>query len=121
MTTPTAYTSRMVSTAQVQASALIEDASGSEAADLLSWFLPDLLERPAVGTSCCATTAEALIASELSLVPGIVDLAIDASTGWISIRIDPTATTATDVADALSDVGYGPDRSVRPGDVTPRR
>ncbi len=112
----------MVTAAPKGAQTLLEVASGSHSADrLLSWFLPAMLERPAVGTSCCATTAEALIASELSLIPGIVHLAIDASTGWISIRIDPTATTENDVAEALSDVGYGPDRSARPDDVTARR
>ncbi|MSQ42592.1 MAG: heavy-metal-associated domain-containing protein [Chloroflexi bacterium] len=100
---------------------LLRDVPGSNPADVVSWFLPGLLERPAVGTSCCATTAEALIASELSLVPGIVDIAIDTTTGWISVRIDPEATTATDVADALSDVGYGPDRSVLPDDVAASR
>ncbi|MCX5986882.1 MAG: hypothetical protein NTX54_10345 [Chloroflexi bacterium] len=113
----TAYTSPMVSTAPSGASAFLEDAPGSQSAETVSWFLPGLLERPAVGTSCCATTAEALIASELSLVPGIVDLAIDTTTGWISVQIDPKATTPTDVAEALSEVGYGPDRSVLPGDV----
>lgn len=106
----------MVSTAPLGAGTFLAASPGSHSAELVSWFLPGLLERPAVGTSCCATTAEALIASELSLIPGIVNIAIDTATGWISVQIDPKATTPTDVADALRDVGYGPDRSVLPGD-----
>jgi hypothetical protein len=72
------------------------------------WHLPGLLERPAVGTSCCATTAVAIVVQELSLQPGIEDVAIDDATGDVCIVFRPQAVDEATLADALDEVGYPP-------------
>ena len=77
----------------------------------LSWHVPGLIERPAVGTSCCATTAEALVSSELFLLSGVLDLSVDVVRGQLEVVTDPSRIDATAVSDALSDIGYPPDRS----------
>ena len=64
-------------------------ATPNHSAVTLSWHIPALIERPAVGTSCCATTAEALLSSELFLLPGVLDLAVDAARGRLDIVTDP--------------------------------
>ena len=76
----------------------------------LSWHVPGLIERPAVGTSCCATTAEALLSSELFLLPGVLDLSVDVVHGQLDVITDPSRIDATAVADALNDIGYPPAR-----------
>jgi hypothetical protein len=75
----------------------------------LSWFVPGLLDRPAVGTSCCATTAEALLSSELFLLPGVLDLTVDVGLAQIVVVTDPARIDATAVFTALVDIGYPPE------------
>jgi copper chaperone CopZ len=74
-----------------------------------SWHVPSLIERPAVGTSCCATTAEALLSSELFLLPGVLDLSVDVMSGRIEVVTDPSQVDAATLASALDDIGYPPD------------
>lgn len=76
----------------------------------LSWHVPGLIERPAVGTSCCATTAEALLSSELFLLPGVLDLSVDIERGHIRVETDPSRIDAESVADALTEIGYPPEQ-----------
>ena len=68
--------------------------------------VPGLVERPAVGTSCCVTSAEALIAQELWMLPGIADTGIDPRTGRVTVSYDPTRVTADEIRAALAEVGY---------------
>lgn len=79
----------------------------------LSWFVPGLLDRPAVGTSCCATTAEALLSSELFMLPGVIDLTVNVDLGRIDVVTDPARIDAGTVIDALDDIGYPPEIGAR--------
>jgi hypothetical protein len=69
-----------------------------------------MLERPAVGTTCCVTTAEAIIAQELSLFPGVVDLSVDAAGGEVVVSFAPDQVSEDELAAALDEVGYPPAR-----------
>lgn len=68
--------------------------------------VPGLIERPAVGTSCCVTSAEALIAQELWMLPGVDDAAIDTRTGLVRVTYDPAVVSPEAIAEALGEVGY---------------
>ena len=83
--------------------------AGQAASDAIRvrWSVPDLIERPAVGTSCCASTAEAIIAQELSLLPGILDLAIDPPAGLLELAYDPSQVSERAIREALEEIGYG--------------
>jgi copper chaperone CopZ len=65
-----------------------------------------MVDRPAVGTSCCVTSAEALVAQELWMLPGIVDAQIDAHSGSLDVDFDPAVVSLAQILDALADVGY---------------
>ena len=68
--------------------------------------VPGLVERPAVGTTCCAATAEAIIAQELTMLPGIEDLAVDVDGATVSITYNPRAVSQAEIESALEEVGY---------------
>ena len=68
--------------------------------------VPGLVERPAVGTTCCAATAEAIIAQELTMLPGIEDLAVDVDGATVSITYNPQSVSQADIENALEEVGY---------------
>jgi copper chaperone CopZ len=72
----------------------------------LTLEIPGLVERPAVGTSCCVTSAEALIAQELWMLPGIADTSIDPYAGRVTVSFDPRRVTADEIRSALAEVGY---------------
>ena len=74
----------------------------------LIFDVPGLLERPAVGTSCCVTSAEALIAQELFMLPGVEDAEIDPRAGRVVVRLDPRQVSAAEVSAALAEIGYPP-------------
>lgn len=65
-----------------------------------------MIERPAVGTSCCVTSAEALIAQELWMLPGVRDAEIDPRRGWVDLAYEPETVSVGEILAALSDVGY---------------
>jgi hypothetical protein len=65
-----------------------------------------MVDRPAVGTSCCVTSAEALVAQELWMLPGILDARIDARTGTLEVDFDPDRLSLEQIAEALADIGY---------------
>jgi copper chaperone CopZ len=71
--------------------------------------VPGLIERPAVGTSCCASTAEAIIAQELSMLPGVEDVAIDCATGSVEVTYQPALVDAAAISASLADIGYPPE------------
>ena len=77
--------------------------------------VPGLVERPAVGTSCCVTSAEALIAQELWMLPGVADTAIDPWAGRVTVSFDPDRVTPDDIRTALAEVGYPPASPIREG------
>ena len=68
--------------------------------------VPGLYERPAVGTSCCVTSAEALIAQELWMLPGVLDAEIDAQGGRVRVDFDPALVSSDAISEALSEIGY---------------
>ena len=68
--------------------------------------VPGVVDRPAVGTSCCVTSAEALVAQELWMLPGIGDAQIDARSGTLEVDYDPHKVSLEQIADALADLGY---------------
>lgn len=74
----------------------------------LHFQVPGLVDRPAVGTSCCVTSAEALIAQELFMLPGVEDAEIDPYSGQVSVRVDPSRVSPAEVERALAEIGYPP-------------
>jgi copper chaperone CopZ len=66
------------------------------------------VERPAVGTSCCASTAEAIVAQEMAMLSGVKDVAIDSTAGIVEISYDPSSVSLADIAAALEEIGYPP-------------
>lgn len=68
--------------------------------------VPGLYERPAVGTSCCVTSAEALIAQELWMLPGVHDAEIDTRQGLVRVEFDPVVVSDGAILEALSEIGY---------------
>ena len=68
--------------------------------------VPGLIERPAVGTTCCASTAEAIIAMELTMLPGIEDVTVDVDGAKVDVTYDPRAVSADEIGAALEEVGY---------------
>jgi hypothetical protein len=76
--------------------------------ETLVFNIPGLIERPAVGTSCCVTSAEALIAQELWMLPGVLDTEIDAWGGIVTIAYDADLVAPDEITLALTDIGYPP-------------
>ena len=72
------------------------------------WQVPGLVERPAVGTSCCASTAEAIVAQELAMLPGVEDATIDCAAGTVEISYQPANVSEAEIASALEEIGYPP-------------
>lgn len=68
--------------------------------------VPGLIERPAVGTTCCASTAEAIIAQELTMLPGIADVAIDLAAAKVAVTYEPAAVDLAAITTALEEIGY---------------
>ena len=68
--------------------------------------VPGLIERPAVGTTCCASTAEAIIAQELTMLPGIADIAIDLAAAKVAVTYEPAAVDLPTITAALEEIGY---------------
>ncbi|MGH2354229.1 MAG: heavy-metal-associated domain-containing protein, partial [Chloroflexota bacterium] len=78
------------------------------AVQAVRWLVPGLIERPAVGTSCCASTAEALVAQELSMLPGVRDVAIDGAAAVVAITFQPDTVDEATLVAALGEIGYPP-------------
>jgi len=74
----------------------------------ICWRVPELAERPAVGTSCCASTAEAIVAQELSMLPGVDDVLIDCAAGTVEVRYVAALVTPDEIASSLAEIGYPP-------------
>jgi copper chaperone CopZ len=70
--------------------------------------VPAMVDQPAVGTSCCVTSAEALVAQELWMLPGVADAEIDPLTGSVVVDYDPAALQPDEIAAALREIGYPP-------------
>lgn len=68
--------------------------------------VPGLIDRPAVGSSCCVTSAEALIAQELWMLPGIQDATIDPRGGRVHLTYESGTVSVGEILAALSEVGY---------------
>jgi copper chaperone CopZ len=68
--------------------------------------VPGLIERPAVGTTCCAATAEAIIAQELTMLPGIEDVTVDLDGAKVCVTFNPAAVSQGEIETALEEVGY---------------
>lgn len=81
-------------------------AADQNATKTIHLSVPGLIERPAVGTSCCASTAEAIVAQELVMLPGIEDITIDCDAGAVTVTFRPADLDEPTLAAALEDVGY---------------
>jgi hypothetical protein len=68
--------------------------------------VPGLIDRPAIGTSCCVTTADAMLAQELWMTPGVEDVRIDGPNGLIELRYDPQLISPDQITTGLAEVGY---------------
>ena len=76
--------------------------------------VPALRERPVLGTSCCATSAEVAIVQEFWLVGGVEDCAVDVDGALVWARYDPARVTAEALATALGEIGYPPSAEATP-------
>ncbi|MFN8523690.1 MAG: cation transporter [Chloroflexota bacterium] len=68
--------------------------------------IPGIVDRPAVGTSCCVTSAVALVAQELWMLPGVLDAEIDERTGRVRVERDPSVLDTERLVEALAEIGY---------------
>jgi copper chaperone CopZ len=68
--------------------------------------VPGLVERPAVGTSCCASTAEAIVAQELSMLLGVADVVVDCAVGTVEVTHDAAVLDQQTIEAALEEIGY---------------
>ena len=68
--------------------------------------MPGLIERPAVGTTCCVSSADAIVVQELSMLPGIDDVVVDLAAGAIEVTFAPGSVTREEMATALAEIGY---------------
>ena len=68
--------------------------------------VPGLIERPAVGTTCCVSSADAIVVQELSMLPGIDDVTVDLAAGAIEVTFTPGSVTRGEMAAALAEIGY---------------
>jgi copper chaperone CopZ len=84
------------------------------APESLRLLVPELIERPAVGTSCCASTAEAIIAQELAMLGGVEDVVVECAAGEVEVTFDPAAISSAAICAALEEIGY-------PASVAPTR
>ena len=78
----------------------------SATAQVVRLSVPGLIDRPAVGTSCCASTAEAIVAQELSMLPGIADVSVDQARGEITVTYEPGSVDLEVIQAALDEIGY---------------
>ena len=78
----------------------------SATAQVVRLSVPGLIDRPAVGTSCCASTAEAIVAQELSMLPGIADVSVDQVRGEITVAYEPGSVDLEVIQAALDEIGY---------------
>jgi copper chaperone CopZ len=69
------------------------------------------MERPVVGTTCCASTAEAIVVQEMSLLPGVEDVAVDCAAGTVEVAYQPANVSEGEIAAALAEIGYPPQSS----------
>jgi copper chaperone CopZ len=68
--------------------------------------VPELVSRPVVGTSCCASTAEAIVAQELFMLPGIDDVVVDVDAGAVMVTYRPGSVSEGAIDEALEAIGY---------------
>jgi copper chaperone CopZ len=52
------------------------------------------------------STAEAVIAQELYMLPGVRDIGVDPRAGAIFVVYQPDATSEAELAEALEEIGY---------------
>ncbi len=77
----------------------------------VTFEIPNLLTRPVVGTSCCATTAEVAITQEFWMVGGVEDSRVDSEGGRVWVRFDTTVVSEHALREALGEIGYPPRRA----------
>ena len=68
--------------------------------------VPALVERPVVGTTCCVSTAEAIIAQELMMLPGVKDVVVDVDGATVNVTFDSGVVSQDEIETALEEVGY---------------
>ncbi len=78
---------------------------------IVRWQVPGLVERPVVGTTCCASTAEAIVVQEMCLLAGVEDVAVDCAAGTVEVTYEPAKVTEGEIAAALAEIGYPPQSS----------
>ncbi|HEV2125637.1 MAG TPA: heavy-metal-associated domain-containing protein [Chloroflexota bacterium] len=78
----------------------------STTAKTIRLSVPELVLRPAVGTSCCAATAEAIVAQELFMLPGIEDVAVDVDGSAVTVTYQPSLVDRSAIIEALDEIGY---------------
>ena len=68
--------------------------------------VPAITERPVIGTTCCASTAEAIIAQELTMLPGISDVSVDVEGATVEVTYNLGSVSWQEISTALDEIGY---------------
>lgn len=68
--------------------------------------VPAISERPVIGTTCCASTAEAIIAQELTMLPGIADVSVNIEGATVEVTYNPGNVSWDEISTALDEIGY---------------
>lgn len=72
----------------------------------LRFSVPDLAERPYIGSLCCVASAYDLIAEELISCPGVKDARVDPRRGVVEVDVGPRGASVADLLDSLAALGY---------------
>jgi copper chaperone CopZ len=59
-----------------------------------------------VGTTCCASSAEAIVVQELGMLLGIGAVDVDGAAGLVTVSFDPAAVDEASIRAALEEIGY---------------
>lgn len=74
--------------------------------DRLILDVPNLPERPYVGSTCCVVPAEGLIADELGSWPQVREVKVDVARGRVELDLQGDPPRLDYLLDALADLGY---------------
>lgn len=72
----------------------------------LTFSVPELPDKPYVGSLCCVVAAGELIAEEFSSWPHVGDVRVDVPAGRVEVELRGVPPTAQDLLDTLADFGY---------------
>lgn len=70
------------------------------------FWVPLLIEQPALGSLCCAVLAKDVIRSEIERLDGVIAVEVDQPAGQVKVSYDPYHLVAEQLVQTLSWLGY---------------